>query len=444
LGRRLLLVLALALVSAATAAAAASARVFDEPLQAQQWWLGHIGITGLTPPGPGVPVTIIDSGTDPTHPEFTGRPNTTFENDQSTFGREEYHGTAVASVAAAPVNGAGITGVYPAAALQVWDASPDLRGITDFTAIADIDAAATHCPAVINLSFGSTDPDPQLEGAILKAVGAGCMVVAASGNSGESGSPTTFPASWPHVFTVGATDENDKVASFSTTGSGLDVVAPGVDITAAVPFSRNATGYDSTFAGTSFAAPIVTAAAAWVWTMRPTLSVSQLAQVLRNSARDLGTPGYDPSSGYGLIDVAAALAAPTPPNDPNEPNDDINEVKPGPLFESGQPPLTTPAKPSTRIAGGLDQAEDPRDIYRIWVPANKVVHVAVESQGTAAARIWGPATVAMGERLKARRRDLKGPKMAGGKKGSAAYVEVLLTGRALTAHYLLNVTASKR
>jgi subtilisin family serine protease len=441
LGRRFLLVFVLSLVTAVTAAGA-FARTLDEPLQGQEWWLGHIGITGLTPPGPGVPITIIDSGTDPTHPEFAGRPNTTFENDQTTFGREEYHGTAVASVAAAPVNGVGIVGVYPTAALQVWDASPDARGITDFTAISDIDEAAGHCPAVINLSFGSTDPDPQLQSAILNAVRAGCLIVAASGNSGDSGSPTTFPASWPHVFTVGATDENDKVTSFSTTGPALDVVAPGVDIIGAVPLSRNATGYD-TFSGTSFSSPIVAAAAAWVWTMRPTLTASQLAQVLRSSAHDIGPPGYDTSSGYGLIDVAAALVAPTPPTDPNEPNDDIDQVKPGRLFADGEAPLTTPTKPSTRIAGSLDSAEDPRDIYRIWVPAKKVVHVSVESPGTAAARIWGPQTVGVNEGLSARRRDLKGPTMAGGKKGSAAYVEVLLTGREQTTRYLLSVTAAK-
>ncbi|HEY6012464.1 MAG TPA: S8 family serine peptidase, partial [Candidatus Limnocylindrales bacterium] len=398
MGRRLLLLCALALVAAVTAAGA-SARTFDEPLQAQEWWLARIGTTGLAPPGPGVPISIIDSGTDPTHPEFAGRPNTTFENDQSTFGREEYHGTAVASVAAAPANGSGILGVYPTAALQVWDASPDARGITDFTAIVDIEQAAAHCPAVINLSFGSTDPDPQLQGAILKAVASGCLVVAASGNAGESGSPTTFPASWPHVFTVGATDENDKVAAFSTIGAGLDVVAPGTDITAAVPFSRNGTGYDNTFAGTSFSSPIVAAAAAWVWTMRPTLTAFQLAQVLRKSARDLGPPGYDTMSGYGLIDVAAALVLPTPEDDPNEPNDDISEVKPGPLFANGQAPLTTVTKPSIRIAGELDSSEDPRDLYRIWVPANKVVHVSVTGPGTAAARIWGPQTVGVGEGL---------------------------------------------
>ena len=119
-------------------------------------------------------------------------------------------------------------------------------------------------------------------------------------------------------------------------------------------------------------------------------------------------------------------------------------MKPGQLFSDGQAPLTTPAKPAIRIAGDLDTSEDPRDLYRIWVPANRVVHVSVAGPGTAAARIWGPQTVGVGEGLKARRRDLRGPKMAGGKKGSAAYVEVLLTGRSTTAHYLLSVTASKR
>lgn len=441
MGGRLLVVLALVL-AAAVSAAAAAARVAADPLQPQEWWLSHIGADRLAPAGPGVPITIIDSGTDPSHPEFATRPDTTFENPQSTVGREEYHGTAVASVAAAPANGVGIVGVYPAAALQIWDASPDARGITDFNAIAALDAAAQHCPAVINLSFGSTDPDPALDDAVLNAFRSGCVVVAASGNEGDSGSPTTYPAAWPHVFTVGASDENDRVAPFSTTGPALDVVAPGVDIVAAVPLSRNATGYD-TVSGTSFSAPIVAAAAAWVWTARPTLTASQLMQVIRNSARDIGPPGFDNASGYGEIDIPAALAAPTPPNDPFEPNDEIEQVKPGRVFADGQPPLTTPAKPSIRIAAHLEQGDDPRDIYRIWVPARKVVRVSAGSTG-AAARIWGPRTVSTTEGLAARRRDLRGTRVAGGKEGFSAYVEVLLTGRSPSAQYVLSVTASKR
>jgi subtilisin family serine protease len=440
-GGRLFALLGLALVAAA-APGIAAAHTDGELTPAQEWWLTAVGADQSTPPGPGVPISIIDSGVDATQEEFANRPNTTYENPQTTFGREEFHGTAVASVAAAPVNGVGIVGVYPQAALQIWDASSSARGITDFTALAAVDAAAQHCPAVINLSFGSTDPDPELEDALLHAFRNGCLVVAAAGNAGQDGNPTTYPADWPHVFTVGAIDQTGKVASFSTTGPGLDIVAPGDAITAAVPTTENATGYE-TLSGTSFAAPIVSAAAAWIWTLRPTLTPSQLEQLLRNSAKDLGPPGYDTASGYGLLDIPAALAAPTPPDDPGEPNDDINQVKPGALFPAGERALTTKGSPSARISATLADTDDPRDVYRIWVPARKVVHIAVSSGGNAAARIWGPKTVSTSEGLAARRRDLRGQEISGGKSGSAAYVEVLLTGRSDTASYTLTVTASK-
>jgi subtilisin family serine protease len=433
-GRRLLVVALLALAVAGSANAA--------PLLQPEWWLPVIGADQATPPGPGVPVAIVDSGTDPTHPEFAGRANTTFLNDQTTVGREEYHGTGVASVAAAP--GISLAGVYPGAALLVYDASPSPQGITNFSAILGIQAASAHCPAVINLSFGSTDPDPTLEDALLTAFRNGCLVVAAAGNSGESGSPATYPASWPHIFTVGATNHNDDVAVFSTSSPATDVVAPGVDIIGAVPLTRNASGYQ-TFNGTSFASPMVAAAAAWIWTLRPTLTPGQLAQVLRSSARDIGTPGFDNESGWGMLNIPAALAAPTPPLDPAEPNDDIGQVKPGQLFAQGQAPLTTPTKPSIRLAASIDAGDDPRDLYRIWVPPKKYVHVAVTgADGSAAARIWGPRTNSVQEGILARRRDLRGPQMYGGKTGSSAYVEVLLTGRSASARYTLGVTVAKK
>jgi hypothetical protein len=439
--RALILAAVLALLGAGSAQARVDA--YSDPLAPQEWWLSHIGADRATPPGPGVPIAIVDSGVDPTQPDFAGRPNTTFMNDQTTVGREEYHGTAVASVAAAPDNGYGLDGVYPDAGLEVWDASPTAFGITDFAAIAGVQAVSAHCPAVINLSFGSTNPDAELQNAILDAVREGCFVVAAAGNSGDEGSPTTYPAAWPHVFTVAATDENDAVAPFSTTSPTTDVAAPGTNFVADVPTTRNANGYQSDLSGTSFSAPLVSAAAAWVWTMRPTLSVSQLAQILRSSARDIGPPGFDNASGWGIVDIPAALAAPTPPNDPFEPNDDISQVKPGSLFEEGEPPLTTSAKPTVRLAATLDTGDDPRDVYRIWVPAKRYVHVSVASSGNAAARLWGPQTTSTHEGVKAQRRDLRGQKMYGGARGSAAYVEVLLTGRSPEASYTLSVTVAK-
>jgi subtilisin family serine protease len=423
---------------------AAAAATTEDPLQGQEWWLTHIGADRTTPPGPGVPLTIIDSGVDATQPEFAGRPDTTYLNTQTVSGRDEYHGTIVASLAAAPENGAGIVGVYPQAVLQSFDASPEPRGITDSSAVSGIDAAAAHCPGVLNLSFGSVLQNASLEDAILTAVHNGCLVVAASGNSGESGNPATYPAAWPHVLTVAATDVNDQVASFSTRGADVDLAAPGVDMTGAVPLSRNPSGFEGSLDGTSFAAPIVAAAAAWVWTVRPSLTASQLGDVLRQSARDIGPPGYDTASGWGIVDIPAALAVAPPPADPEEPNDDIAQVKPGRLFRAGEPPLTTPARPSIRIAATIDAAEDPHDVYRIWVPARKTVRVSVAAAGRAAARIWGPQTTSLEEDIGSRRRDLRGQSVTAGKKGFAAYVEVLLTGRASSVSYTLDVTASRR
>jgi hypothetical protein len=443
LRRRLLLGLLAALCLAAPAGAA-TGRAGGEPLAGQEWWLSHIGADQVAPPGPGVPLTIIDSGIDATHPEFAGRPDTTYLNDQTVNGGEEFHGTTVASIAAAPANGAGLLGVYPQAVLQSIDASP-AGTVLDFVAIAGIQTAAQHCPAVINISFGSVRRNPALADAILTAVHQGCLVVAASGNSGEQGSPTTYPAAYPHVLTVGATDQSDRVAGFSTTSPGLDLVAPGVDIVGAVPLWRDPSGYRDKLAGTSFAAPIVSAAAAWVWTARPSLDVTQLASVLRSSARDIGAPGFDSASGYGLLNIPAALTAPVPPPDPYEPNDDVVQVQPARLFALGEPWLTTSAKASTRISARLEDTDDPHDLYRIWVPAHQVVRAAVVSGGSdATARIWGPQTNSIDEPLDQRRRDLKGQLVRGGKKGFMAYVDVLLTGRSRTASYVLSVTAARR
>jgi hypothetical protein len=243
---------------------------------------------------------------------------------------------------------------------------------------------------------------------------------------------------------VAASTQAGAVAPFSTASASTDLAAPGVGIIGAVPLSHDPSGY-ATLDGTSFAAPIVSAAAAWVWTMRPTLDAEQIADVLRAGARDIPPRGFDTSSGWGLLSIPGALAAPTPPVDPDEPNDDIDQVKPHALFADGQPPLTTAAQPSGRIAASLDAQEDPGDVYRIWVPAHRTVRARVTSGArAAAARIWGPKTVSVDEGLHARRRDLKGSSITAGASGFGAYVEVLLTGATARTRYVLSVTAAKR
>ncbi|MGZ4335531.1 MAG: S8 family peptidase [Gaiellaceae bacterium] len=424
---------------AAACAFGSSVAAADTPAE---WWLHTIGADQATPPGPGVPIIVIDGAVDASQPVMSGRPNTTYLDTQVLVGRDDFHATAVAALAAAPGNN-GYLGVYPQANLFVWDAGHGPTQIDPGQAVAGITTAAQHCPAVLNLSFGGRTPTPDLQNAILTAVHNGCLVVAAAGNDGDRGNPVEYPASYPHVFSVGATDQSDVPAFFTSSGAWVDVAAPGRSVTVAVPLSHNSSGFE-TDDGTSFSAPLVAAAAAWIWTARPTLTASQVAQVIRDSARQVRPDRFDLQTGYGVLNIPAALTAPTPPNDPSEPNDDVVQVRPGALFPTGEPPLTTAKRPSNRVAGTLLQTEDPRDLYRIWVPAHKVVRVAVKAGGAATARIWGPATLGLDESGSSRARDLKGPSITGGNKGTFAYADVELSPQSDAASYVLGVTASKR
>ena len=341
-----------------------------DPLQVDEWWRSQIGIDGLTPPGRGVPITIVDSGVDVTHPEFAGRPDVELLNAQEPAGIGGEHGTSVASVIGAPQNGVGVVGIYPQAVLRSWDAA---RGAGTRLESADIAAgilaAARAGRGVINLSLGG-DRDLPIELAVSEAVATGSLVVAASGNDGTRGSPVGFPAALPHVITVAATDRTGAVASFSSRSPYVDIAAPGDDIVVASALGRDW----RPSSGTSFSSPIVAGAAAWLWTARPELDAGQVAEILRRSARDIDQPGRDPASGFGMLNVQAALGLPSPVRDPFEPNDDVEEVDPsGDRNLAKAPPLTTRTKLTARIGGRVDGYEDPRDVYRVWLPAGRRV-----------------------------------------------------------------------
>ena len=120
-------------------------------------------------------------------------------------------------------------------------------------------------------------------------------------------------------------------------------------------------------------------AAAWIWTARPSLDAGQVAQILRASATDIGAPGRDTTSGFGLLNVPAALALAAPVKDPYEPNDDVGDVTPGRLTYHGTPALTSRAKTFNRASGRVDTAEDPRDVYRVWLPKGKRLEARVSA-----------------------------------------------------------------
>ncbi len=379
-----------------------------DPLLQYEWWISVVGLDRAEPPGPGKPVTVIDSGVDLTHEEFASRPATTALNGQTTVGESETHGTAVASVVGAPSNGQFLVGVYPQAALQAWDASPFGDGITTGDVVAGLDAAIKHGPGVVNLSLGTQLRNPLLESMVAVTVGSGVLVVASSGNGRTNGNPLEYPASLPHVLTVGAMDESRQPAYFSSGSPYVDLAAPGTTIVVAVTHSFSPGGY-SFFSGTSFAAPMVAGASAWVWTARPTLDVMQLGGVMRASAQDISTPGFDSFSGFGRLDIPAALSVAPPAIDPQEPNEDVSYVKPHGLLGRAATPLTAARRPKGAVTARLEFAEDPRDVYRMWIPAKRAAVVALQpSDGDVDLGLWGPQTVSVLEGGKARRRDARG------------------------------------
>jgi hypothetical protein len=420
---------------------------FADPLVASEWWRPAVRVDTLTAPGVGTPVTVVDSGIDVTHPEFLGRANTLMLNAQEPEGLGGEHGTAVASIVGAPANGLGTVGIYPEALLRSWDAAKGQGTRLDTSEIAQgILAAANDGPGVINLSLGSDRRELVIEQAVYEAVRKGSLVVAAAGNDGETGSPPGYPASLPHVLTVGATNRDDGPASFSSRSRFVDLAAPGQDIQVATAIGK---GFQVS-SGTSFSAPLVSGAAAWVWTARPELDATQLFEVIRRSARDIGEPGRDDASGYGILDVAGALSWAAPVPDPLEPNDDLDFVRPDGVYFTGIPALTTKQQPSTQLQARLDVAEDPRDVYRVFVPRGATVRAVASSSGADVdLALWKDSALSVKQRFvgssRLARAATSGPtetllyRSTGA--GRFAYVAVTLPKGVREATYALRVSA---
>jgi hypothetical protein len=412
-----------------------------DPLLPQQWWIERVGADRVEPPGPGVPVTVIDGGVDFTHPEFAERPDTAALNEQTIVGRNDWHGTAVASVVGAPANGIGIVGIYPQARLFSWDASPGpAQQLTTADVIRGIDAAAALGRGVINLSLGGAARSRLEELAVLNAYERGAIVVAASGNERQLGNRPSFPASLPHVLTVGATGTDDRLAPFSSSSPGMDLVAPGIAVPAAIPLVFAPGGF-AAVDGTSFSAPIVAGAVAWIWTQRPELEKTQVFELVRRSARDLAPPGRNPDTGFGLLDLPRALGAPAPAVDPLEPNDDLSQVIPGRMFPAGKPPLTRPGAGNRVLNARLDVTVDPRDVYRVWAPAGHRVVVRLTGPGTVSLRFAGATAIRNTSRLAPRRFEIVNRRP----RGEFVYVTAEIRTDALPTHaaYRLDLTTGR-
>jgi subtilisin family serine protease len=241
-----------------------------------------------------------------------------------------------------------------------------------------IDAQVQAGVRVLNLSLGGPDCFTMFR-AVQGAYAAGRLVVAAAGNEFQAGNPVVFPAAYPHVLSVAAIRPDFQPAAFSSANLAIDVAAPGQAVPVAVPGAfdtQDGTPDGITLAdGTSFASPIVAGAAAWLATARPTLTNGQVADILRTSAVDLPPAGYDRDTGFGVVNLPRALAAPVPRVDPLEPNDGITFVD-GTAFGKPDPPVWR-GYGTRSVRATADIAEDPVDVYRIRVPGRFAFHIRV-------------------------------------------------------------------
>jgi hypothetical protein len=362
------------------------------------WHLYRVGADRVEPPGPGIPITVVDSGLDMAHMEFGARPNTVLLNQQNVvLTSDEYHGMIVASTAAAPTDAKGTVGIYPQSVLRTYD----LDVLTESSIVQGISRAVAAGRSVINLSLGGSEPSRSIYEATINAFGRGSLLVAAAGNERLLDNPPIFPAGFPHVLTVGSINQADQPSDFSSTSAALDLVAPGELIPWQHPSDPTVF---STANGTSFAAPMVAAATAWVWTVRNTLDKTQIYDLMRLSARNLGSSGPDNRTGLGLLDIPAALTKAAPQIDPLEPNDDIDHVKAHGIFRTAARPVTAPGRRRATYRARLHSTEDPHDVYRVWIPARREVTMTVRPNANVNATVWAPGTKNVSEKGAVRRR----------------------------------------
>ncbi len=271
-----------------------------------------------------VVVAVIDSGIDRTIPAIACRvwrnpleiPDNRIDDDgngyvDDVFGWDfrdddpdslsgspiHWHGTFVAGVLVDAVESRLPTGVP--CSVRVMDLRLlDAEGVfytSDWPRLAAaIDYAVDQGARIINLSLYATRVPPiEVREAIRRAVARDVLVVAIAGNGAEELGPI---ARWSEVLTVGAVDREGNPAGFSNVGEELDLVSRGVDVLSLIPGGTLRTG-----SGTSFAAPHVAGVAAFHIASDPSLSVAALIATLTAEAIDLGAPGHDVQTGWGLI-----------------------------------------------------------------------------------------------------------------------------------------------
>ncbi len=309
----------------------ALAYIPDDPYFSLLWGL-HNTITdcdidapeaweAFTRGNPNVIVTVIDTGVDLDHPDLQANilPRGTEDWDFSGPGTVPQdtsgHGTHVAGTAAAVDNSIGVIGV--ASNCRIMPLKVNLTtGMNQnrADAINYVAVQAAFKPEfryVINCSWKTSGDHSGVHNAIRNAVNNNVVVIFAAGNYNWDIDVTPmYPAVYPEVIAVAATDRDDKKASFSNFGTKVDVSAPGVSI-----YSTFLNDTYASLDGTSMAAPHAAGVAALIWSRNRTLTNKQVRQILEDNCDNIDdiNPSYAGKLGKGRINAYKALNnTPTP------------------------------------------------------------------------------------------------------------------------------------
>ncbi|GAA0326949.1 type VII secretion-associated serine protease mycosin [Streptomyces polychromogenes] len=317
--------------------------------------------------GAGVRVAVIDSGVDRANPQLAGALDTAAGRDFLDPGGDGTHdtvghGTKVAGlIAARPRPGTGFVGLAPEATV-IPIRQNDGRAPADPAVLARaVDHAVEQGAGVINISQDTTapqSPDSELARAVGRAV-TRAVVVASAGNGGRDGvRRRTYPAAFPGVLAVAASDRNDERAAFSQPGDFVGVAAPGVDIVSTVPGSGQCVDD-----GTSFSAPYVAGVAALLRAAHPRWTVREVVWQIQNTAQR-SVNGRDDQVGWGVVDPVRALTR-------------DHETPTAPVPDAGPPPAPAPQAVPLRRTGTARERDERIAAYALGVTGLLVAVIAV-------------------------------------------------------------------
>ncbi|MFW5697280.1 MAG: S8 family serine peptidase [Fimbriimonadaceae bacterium] len=310
----------------------------NDPRFDEQWALWNTGqsggLAGFDLRGPlawekstgesSVITVIFDDGVQFDHPDINAIPGETFSSGSTDFGEPnnsgDNHGTAVAGVLAAVIDNdlgiAGIAGNSVVASAKLGDSIGNSINTSSTLWANAIYWAESIGAKVTNASLGVSIPLPSVATAYAETADT-LIHFSSTGNSGND--DISFPANDPNVIAVGSSFRSGERSSFSTYGPEIELVAPGSQI---LTLDRTgADGYNSStisgdyhlITGTSFSSPYAAGVAALVLSVNPDLPPAQVAQIMRETARDMGTAGFDEFTGYGMVDANAAVDRVAPP-----------------------------------------------------------------------------------------------------------------------------------